>query len=160
MIFVAFRNWRRLLSAFCALTTLFVLGSVSTLTGCRPGVPAAGPRSRIAQPNGTITGTVRAPEGRPAVEGRVVEAIDVDTGERRRATTNSTGGFTFDLKPGMYRIQLTLRPGESLARQPRIIDLNQSDVDADADFVIGGPRGAAPADPAKYSGSSLGPPIA
>jgi hypothetical protein len=154
------RTWRRWMSVFCAFAAVFALASLSTLTGCRPGVPVIDPGPKPSQPNGTISGTVRGPEDREAIEGRAVEAINVDSGERQREITSSTGGFTFKLKPGKYRVQLRLRPGESLTKQPGIIDLNKSDVDADADFVLGSVHSARPSDPSKFSGSSLGPPIA
>ena len=66
-----------------------------------------------------------------------VEVINVETGERQQETTSSTGGFTFKLKPGKYRVELTLHEGESMVKQPGVIDLNKSDVDAHADFVLG-----------------------
>lgn len=153
-------SWRGLVSVFCAFATVFILAGLSTLSGCRPGVPVIDPGSRPAQSNGTISGTVRAAGSRAAVGGRTVEAIDVDTGERQREITSSAGGFTFKLKPGKYRVELTLRSGESLARRPGIIDLNKGDLDTDADFILGVPHNVNPSDPAKLSGSSLGPPIA
>src|SRR6188472_2083454 len=100
-----------------------------SLAACRPGVPVIDTAPKPANPNGTITGRVSGPEGTTALQGRVVEAINVETGERQRETTSSTGGFTFKLKPGKYRVELTLREGESLAKQPGVIDLNKSDVD-------------------------------
>ena len=151
---------RRPVSVFCALATVFILGGLSTLTGCRPGVPVIDPGSRPAQSNGTISGTVRGSASQAAIEGRTVEAIQVDTGERQREITSSTGGFTFKLKPGKYRVELTLRAGESLTKRPGIIDLNKIDLDTHADFILGVPHNAGPSDPAKLSGSSLGPPIA
>jgi len=153
-------TWRRLVPVFCAVATVIILGGLSTLTGCRPGVPVISPGSRPAQSNGTISGTVRGSANQAAIEGRTVEAIEVDTGERQREVTGSTGGFTFKLKPGKYRVELTLRSGESLTKRPGIIDLNKIDLDTDADFILGVPHNAGPSDPAKLSGSSLGPPIA
>ena len=131
-----------------------------SLAACRPGVPVIDTAPKPAHPNGTITGRVSGPEGTTALQGRVVEAINVETGERQSETTSSTGGFTFKLKPGKYRVELTLREGESLAKQPGVIDLNKSDVDTHADFVLGVARASHPhpADSQSYSG--LGPPIA
>jgi hypothetical protein len=153
-------TWRRLVPVFCAVATVIILGGLSTLTGCRPGVPVIDPGSRPAQSHGTISGTVRGSASQAAIEGRTVEAIQVDTGERQREVTSSTGGFTFKLKPGKYRVELTLRSGESLTKRPGIIDLNKIDLDTDADFILGVPHNAGPSDPAKLSGSLLGPPIA
>ena len=113
-----------------------------------------------AQPNGTISGIVRGPEGTSAIEGRTVEVIDVDTGERQRETTSSTGGFTFKVKPGKYRVEVTLREAESVIKQPGLIDVNKSDVDAHADIVVAVVRTSQPRRPANLTGSLLGPPIA
>ena len=107
------------------------------LTACRQGIPVIDTSPRPPQTDGTISGTVRGPEGTSAVAGRTVQVINVATGERQSASTNSAGGFTFKVKPGRYRVELTLLPGEALVRRPSIIDVNRSDVDAHADFVVG-----------------------
>ena len=116
---------------------------------------------RPAQADGTISGTVRGPEGTSPVEGRTVEVENVDTGERRRTSTNNAGGFTFKLPPGKYRVTLTLLAGEALLRQPGVLKLDRSDVDAFADFVIGSPRVSRPRSPRPVRGDDgLGAPIA
>jgi hypothetical protein len=150
---------RRWLPAFCVGAAVVALASLLVLTGCRRGVSDVD-NAAPAHPKASLSGTVRAPEGRPTIEGRIIEAINVDTGERRRQTTRRNGGFTFKLKPGEYRIELVLRLGEALTSQPGIIDLNERADDAHADFVIEAPRVALPSDPSRYTGSSLGPPIA
>ena len=136
------------------------LSCLLVLVACRRGVPIIDTAPKPANPNGTISGTVSGPEGTSAIAGRVVEAFNVDTGERQRETTSSTGGFTFKLKPGKYRIELTLREGESIAKQPGVIDLNKSDVDAHADFVLGAARTSHPRPFGATTNSGLGPPIA
>ena len=118
------------------------------------------PGPRPAQAEGTISGTVRGPESVSAIEGRVVEVINLETNERQRVTTNNAGGFTFKVKPGRYRVELTLREGESLVKQPGIMNVNRSDVDAHADFVIGSVRVARPRGPAYRTDNGLGSPIA
>jgi hypothetical protein len=150
---------RRWLPALCVGAAVVALVGLLVLTGCRPAVLAVD-SAAPAHPKASLSGTVRAPEGRPTIEGRIVEAINLDTGERRRQTTRRNGGFTFKLKPGEYRIELVLRPGEALTSQPGIIDLKQRVDDGHADFVIGAPRVVLPSDPSRYTGSSLGPPIA
>lgn len=131
-----------------------------SIGACRAGVPVidAGPKPAEAQ--GTISGTVRGPESASAIEGRIVEVVNVETNERQRATTNSAGGFTFKVKPGRYRVELTLREGESLVKQPGIMNINRSDVDAHADFVLGSGRIARPRGPAYRMDLGLGAPIA
>jgi hypothetical protein len=150
---------RRWLPAFCVIAAVVALASLLVLMGCRPGVLAVD-SATPAHPKASLSGTVRALEGRPTIEGRIVEAINVDTGERRRQITRRNGGYTFKLNPGEYRIELVLRPGEALTSQPGIVDLNERVDDAHADFVIGAPRVVLPSDPSRYTGSSLGPPIA
>jgi hypothetical protein len=118
--------------------------AVSVVAGCRRGVPVLDTGPRPAEAHGTISGTVRGPESAAGIEGRVVEAINLETSERQRVTTNSAGGFTFKVKPGKYRVELTLRDGESLAKRPGILQINRSDVDAHADFVLGTMRVSRP----------------
>jgi hypothetical protein len=134
--------------------------SLLALTACRPGAPVIDAGPHPAQPNGTISGSVRGPQSSSAIQGRTVEVTNVETGERVRETTSSTGGFTFRLKPGKYRVELTLHDGESVLKRPELIDLNKSDVDAHADFVVKVVRSTRPRQPGSLSGSTLGPPIA
>jgi hypothetical protein len=107
------------------------------------GVPVVDPSRRQDAP-GTISGTVRGPEDAAAIEGRVVEVENVANGERQRTTTNSAGGFTFKVAPGRYRVHLVLRDGERIVKAPGEMQVNTSDVDAHADFVIGAVRPARP----------------
>jgi hypothetical protein len=150
----------RWIPAAFLLGSLLVLLSGLSVGSCRPGVPIIDTAPKPAQPNGTISGTVRGPEGTSAIEARTVEVIDVDTSERQRETTSSTGGFTFKVKPGKYRVEVTLHEGESIIKQPGLIDVNKGDIDAHADFVVGVVRTSRPRVPATLTGSVLGPPIA
>lgn len=127
--------------------------------GCRRGAPVIDPSGRNPNAPGTISGTVREVENAAALAGRVVEVVNIETGERQRTTTSSTGGFTFKVAPGRYRLSVALRDGESVVQHPGVMDVNTSDVDADADFVIAvarviRPRLSAPPNPA------LGAPVA
>ena len=145
--------------------TWFIAGVLSVvviaaIAGCRQGVPVVDPGPRPAEAPGTISGTVRGPEATVAIEGRVVEVINVETNERQRTTTNSAGGFTFKVKPGKYRVELTLHEGESLAKAPGVLNVNRSDVDAHADFVLGSPRAARPRGAGSRPDLGLGSPIA
>lgn len=134
--------------------------SLLAIGGCRRGVPVIDPSGGLASAEGTISGTVRGPESAAAIEGRIVEVINLETNERQRASTNSAGGFTFKVKPGRYRVELTLRDGESLVKQPGVMTVNKSDVDAHADFVIGSTRVSRPRGPAMRMDHGLGAPIA
>ncbi|MGB2717715.1 MAG: carboxypeptidase-like regulatory domain-containing protein [Vicinamibacterales bacterium] len=114
----------------------------------------------VATDSSTITGTVRGPEGRSPADGRAVEVVNIESGERLRGSTNTTGGFSFRVKRGKYRIVLALRDGESLVREPGIIDLNRSDAAVHADFVLGNVRLTRPRGPSYRADDGLGSPIA
>lgn len=134
-------------------------------TGCRRGVPVVDMGPRPLEAAGTISGTVRGPEGTSSIEGRVVEVVNLDTNERQSATTNTAGGFTFKVKPGKYRVELTLREGESIVKAPGVMNVNRSDVDAHADFIVGSTKGsggaaARPRGPAYRMDPGLGQPMA
>jgi hypothetical protein len=136
--------------------SLLLLG----VAACRQGVPVIDTTPGPARADGTISGTVRGPEGTSPIDGRTVEVINVDTGERQQLATSNTGGFTFKVKPGKYRVQLRLQPGETLVKAPGVINVNRSDVDAHADFVIGVSRTARPRSPRLRGDDGLGSPIA
>jgi hypothetical protein len=106
------------------------------IAACHGG-PVVDLSPKPVQADGTISGTVRGPEGTSAIEGRSVEVINVDTGERQRMLTSNSGGFTFKVKPGKYRVELALQDGETLLKRPDVINVNRSDVDAHADFILG-----------------------
>ncbi len=152
---VTHRYWPRWAALACLALGLLVLAGIAA---CREGVPVIDVSPKPAVANGTISGTVRGPEGTSPVDGRAVEVINVQTGERQRATTNKAGGFTFKLPPGKYRVELTLREGESLIKQPDVIDVNRSDIDAHADFVVGTARVSTPR--GHRADDGLGAPIA
>jgi hypothetical protein len=108
------------------------------VAACRPGTPVIDTGPKPIQADGTISGTVRGPEGTSAIDARPVEVVNIATGERQRVLTNNAGGFTFKVKPGKYRVELTVHDGERVVKAPGVIDVNRSDVDAHADFVLGG----------------------
>ena len=114
-----------------------VAGLLLIAGACRQGVPVIDTTPRPAQADGTISGTVRGPEGTSPIDGRIVSVVNVDSGERQQTTTNNAGGFTFKVKPGKYRVELALRDGEVMVKRPSVINVNRSDVDAHADFVLG-----------------------
>jgi hypothetical protein len=135
------------------------IATLLTLAACHGGpVIDLGPKPLEA--DGTISGTVRGPEGTSAIDGRTVEVVNVATGERQRATTNSAGGFTFKVKPGKYRVELTLHEGETLVKRPDVMNVNRSDVDAHADFVLGAARVSRPRNHTPRADDGLGSAIA
>jgi hypothetical protein len=139
------------------LGALIVVTLLLTVVACRQGVPVIDTTPRPPTVDGTISGTVRGPQGTSPVEGRTVEVINVETGERQRLA--NTGGFTFKVKPGRYRVQLHLQPGETIVKAPGVINVNRSDVDAHADFVLGVSRTARPRYPRLRGDDGLGSPI-
>ena len=156
---------RMLVSAWNSSTVrivCFLLGTVVLLSiaACRSGVPVIDPSPPPSQVDGTISGTVRGPEGTSAIEARDVTVINVQTGERQQIKTNNAGGFSFKVKPGKYRVELALLDGEALVKKPGVINVNRSDVDAHADFVIGSNRVARPRFASPRGTEGLGSPIA
>ncbi len=141
----------------CFVAGLAVLLGVAA---CRRGAPVFDPTPGPTQADGTISGTVRGPEGTSAIEGREVAVVNVNTGAREQTKTNNAGGFTFKVKPGKYRVELALLSGEVLVKQPGVINVNRSDVDAHADFVVGANRVSRPRFPAPRSQDGLGAPTA
>jgi len=89
-----------------------------------------------------------------------VVVVNLATNQRRRVTTDEAGGFSVTLEPGDYRVELTLHEGEAIVRQPGVIHVDRSDVDADADFVIGTGRISRPRGPAYRVDDGLGSPVA
>ena len=130
-----------------------------SLAACHGG-PVIDLSPKPLQADGTISGTVRGPEGTSAIDGRTVEVVNVDTGERQRVTTNNAGGFTFKVKPGNYRVELTLQDGETIVKKPDVIHVNRSDVDAHADFVVGVVRVSRPRNHVPRADDGLGAAIA
>jgi hypothetical protein len=146
--------------ALRVITLLLVLLAAIAFGACRRGVPVIDTAPKPVQAQGTISGTLRGPEGASAIAGRTVEVLNLETNVRVRATTNSAGGFSFKLDPGKYRVELLLRDGETIIKQPGVIDLNRSDVDAHADFVIGPAKVLRPRYPAPRGDDGLGAAIA
>ena len=61
---------------------------------------------RAQQTSGSVVGTVTDNTG-AVVSGATVTLTDVDTGDRRTATTNSAGDYQFvNLMPGNYRVDV------------------------------------------------------
>jgi len=137
--------------------SVFLLAAVAA---CRQGVPVIDPTAAPSRTDGTISGTVRGPEGTSAVTGRTVQVVNIQTGERQKTTTSETGGFTFKVPPGSYRVELTLLEGEVVVKRPSVIKVNRSDVDAHADFVLRSARLMKPRWPRLRGDDGLGSPIA
>lgn len=103
---------------------------------CSPGGPVidTGPRPDVG---GSLSGIVTADGGATALGARKVTAINVNTGARFDVSTTSTGGYTVRVPRGTYRLEVELRPGETLTTQPSTTEINAGDLDAGRNFVIG-----------------------
>jgi hypothetical protein len=100
---------------------------------CHPG-PIVGAQS--VSVGGTIAGIVSTTDSAIAVPGRTVTAINVRTGSRHTATTAGNGGYTIKVPEGTYRLEIELRSGEKLAKQPEETQVNNGDLDPGRDFTI------------------------
>ena len=76
--------------------------------------------------------------GTVAVPSRLVRAINVESGQKFEATTNSAGTYTMKVPPGKYRIEVELREGERLVKQPGETEVHKSDLDPNRDFELTG----------------------
>lgn len=108
--------------------------SLLTSAGCHPG-PVVGTGPRPPGVGGTIAGIVST-DSKVAVPTRKVTAINTETGARFEATTGVNGGYTIKVPEGTYRLEVELRPGETVARQPGETRINRSDLDPQRHFVI------------------------
>ena len=103
---------------------------------CHPGpVIDTGPKPPAV--GGTIAGIVST-QGDAPLEGRKVTAIETTSGTRFDATTGTNGGYTIKVPRGTYRLEVELRAGEKIAKQPGETRIDRSDLDTRRDFVISG----------------------
>jgi hypothetical protein len=114
---------------FCVVLML------SGACAARHGRPIIG-GTVVPNPSGTIAGHVRTSGGTP-LDGRRVSAIGVVTAMRYETTTGSDGGYTIKVPEGTYRLEVELRGGDQLARQPKETKITLGDLDEGLDFVIG-----------------------
>ena len=114
----------------CAIAVLLAFA----LAGCRTGRPLLDSSDDNDNAPGTIAGIVTG--GGEPMAGRRVEAVQVGSASRYSAVTNVTGGFSIAVPPGKYRLQVGLLEGEKVVRQPGVIDINESDLDANLEIVL------------------------
>jgi hypothetical protein len=115
---------------FAITVGLVVLG-----LGCgrvRPVIDT-GPKPDVG---GSISGTVTANDGTTALGARKVTAVNLDTGARFDVSTTTAGGYTVRVPPGKYKLEVELRPGETLATDPGSTEVGRGDLDAGRNFVI------------------------
>jgi hypothetical protein len=124
-----FLNLRAGVRRFASLLCLIAL-----ITACHPG-PIANGGAKPPATGGTIAGTVRA-DGGVSLAGRKVTATNEATGAKFDATSGSNGGYTIQVPPGTYRVDVELQSGETLSRRPDPTKVNVGDLDADRNFVL------------------------
>jgi hypothetical protein len=112
-----------------------LLASALLTAACHPG-PVVNAGAKQPSVGGTIAGMVSTPDPAVAVPGRKVTAVETTSGSRYDTTTAANGGYTIKVPEGTYRIEIELRAGEALAKQPDTTKVNNSDLDAGRDFVI------------------------
>jgi hypothetical protein len=113
------------------LVALLALGT----TGCRTGIPVVDRGEKPPTQDGTIAGNVRT-DSEAAVVTRVVRAVAVSTGQKFETTTNNAGTYTLKVPPGRYRLEVELRAGERLSKEPGETQINASDLDPGRNFVV------------------------
>jgi hypothetical protein len=112
-----------------------LLVSALLTAACHPG-PVVNAGAKQPSVGGTIAGVVTTPDPAVAVPGRKVTAVETTKGSRYDTTTATNGGYTIQVPEGTYRIEVELRPGEALAKQPDTTKVSNSDLDSGRDFVI------------------------
>jgi hypothetical protein len=120
---------------FTRLRALGLMLVAVIVIGCRTGVPVVDTGAKPPTRDGTIAGHVSAGGASP-VASRVVRAISVETGQKFETSTNNAGTYTLKVPPGHYRLEVELRPGEKLSKEPGETKINSSDLDPHRDFVI------------------------
>lgn len=112
----------------------WVLAMVLMTAACRAPVLTTDPGIKAG---GTIAGIVRTTDGATALVSRQVTAVNVKTGARFETTTGPNGGYTIKVpETGRYRVEVELREGEVVAKQPEETDINNGDLDPGRDFEI------------------------
>lgn len=150
----------RLRHLACAVALLIMISGVAGVTACRRGVPVLDPGDKPPTMDGTISGRVMTENDTSRLVGRRVEVLNLATGDRRAVSTSNDGGFTIKVPPGKYRLQVELRPGESVIKGPDTIDINRGDIDNDVEIVVTvAPAKPHPADSIRDT-DGLGAPIA
>ena len=115
-----------------------LVAAVALLAGpaCRAGKPLISATPADMTTPGTIAGIVKDTTGGP-LAARTVHATRVDTPQTFTAITNVTGGFSIKVPPGKYRLSVDLLEGERVVKDPGIIHINKSDLDANLEVVLG-----------------------
>jgi hypothetical protein len=118
-----------------------LIGVLAAAGACHPG-PVINTGGNTV--GGTIAGIVST-DGKVPLPSRKVTAINTVTGEKFETTTGMNGGYTIKVPQGTYRLEVEVREGERIARQPGETRVQTSDLDPQRHFEItaGRPGGGA-----------------
>src|SRR3954452_20641175 len=105
---------------------------------CLAGVSAPCHRGQVINTDsnkvgGTIAGIVKTADAAVAVPGRKITVIETTTGARHETMTAANGVYPIQVPEGRYRIEIELRAGETIAKQPGETHVNNSDLDSGRD---------------------------
>ena len=114
---------------FCRLVLL--IGALSA-AACHPG-PIINTGGNTV--GGTIAGIVST-DWKVALPTRKVTAVNVTTGEKFETSTGTNGGYTIKVPQGTYRLEVEVREGEKVTKQPGETKVQSSDLDPQRHFVI------------------------
>ena len=121
-----------------AHTVLWLVVVLAVAAGCRRGAgPIIDTTPGPDVQRGTIAGRLEKPAGGGPVAGRLVRAVHSASGQAHEATTNPAGGFTIQVPPGDYRIEVQLLAGEQLHESPDVVSVGPSQIEANLKLVIG-----------------------
>ncbi len=109
---------------------LVVLAFVAAELGCVNHAPNPDPARATISGRLTVSGSA-SPTG-----DRVLVASETNTGKTYRTQTNNVGDYTFLLPPGRYRIDVTLRPNEELAKKNPVLEIHRGDMKADVNIAV------------------------
>jgi len=120
------------------MRVVVLLGVLLLSIGCGGGPrgPILGTGEKPPGVGGTISGSVTAEDGTTALSSRKITAVNTATGERFDTSTATNGGYTIQVPKGTYRMEIELRAGETIAKQPNRVDINTGDLDASENFVV------------------------
>jgi len=114
---------------------LLLCGLLLVSAACHADRPVVDPTPKQSV-GGTIAGIVTTADKTVAVTGRKVTATEITKGSHYESTTAANGGYTIKVPEGTYRIDVELRPSETLMKKPDQTRVNNGDTDSGRDFVI------------------------
>jgi hypothetical protein len=118
------------------IAPLCVAAVLALAPGCRTGKSMVDLGPDIETARATVSGAVLTAGGE-GLGGRTVQAVSVDGTRRASATTNVSGGYTLQVPPGRYRLEVVTTSVETVVKAPAEMDLGNSEMETGVDFVVG-----------------------